>query len=63
MTCKILLTTMALLACLWPGAAAGEVTPEAVMTRVQAQYDKAGGFQARFRQESRLKAWARRTFT
>ena len=53
---KILLTTMALLACLWPLAAAGEVTPEAVMTRVQTQYDKAGGFQARFRQESRLKA-------
>ena len=26
------------------------------MTRVQTQYDKAGGFQARFRQESRLKA-------
>jgi len=47
---------MALLACLWPLAAAGEVTPEAVMTRVQAQYDKAGGFQARFHQESRLKA-------
>ena len=56
MTRKILLTTMTLLACLWPLAAAGEVTPEAVMTRVQTQYDKAGGFQARFRQESRLKA-------
>ena len=56
MTRKMLLTTMALLACLWPLAAAGEVTPEAVMTRVQTQYDKAGGFQARFRQESRLKA-------
>ncbi len=26
------------------------------MTRVQTQYEKAGGFQARFRQESRLKA-------
>ena len=41
-----------------PLAAGGrrEVTPEAVMTRVQTQYDKAGGFQARFRQESRLKA-------
>jgi len=43
MTRKMLLTTMALLACLWPLAAAGEVSPEAVMTRVQAQYDKAGG--------------------
>jgi len=56
MTCKIWLTTMALLVCLWPGAACGEVTPEAVMTKVQGQYDKAGGFQARFRQESRLKS-------
>lgn len=56
MTRKILLTTVALLAFLWPGAAPGEVTPEAVMTKVQTQYDKAGGFQARFRQESRLKA-------
>jgi len=56
MTCKILLTTLALLACLWPGAAAGQVSPETVMTRVQTQYEKAGGFQARFRQESRLKA-------
>jgi outer membrane lipoprotein carrier protein len=55
-TRKILLTTMAFLACLWGLAAAGEVTPEAVMTRVQAQYDKAGGFQARFHQESRLQA-------
>jgi outer membrane lipoprotein carrier protein len=53
---KILLTTMVLLACLWALAAAGEVTPESVMTRVQAQYDKAGGFQARFRQESQIKA-------
>jgi outer membrane lipoprotein carrier protein len=56
MTRKILLTTIALLVCLWALAAAGEVTPDAVMTRVQAQYDKAGGFQARFRQESHLKA-------
>lgn len=56
MTRKILITSMALLVCLWALAAAGEVTPEAVMTRVQAQYDKAGGFQARFRQESHLKA-------
>ncbi|MGA9754898.1 MAG: outer membrane lipoprotein carrier protein LolA [Desulfobaccales bacterium] len=56
MTLKIVLTTMALLACLWPLSATGEITPEAVMTRVQAQYDKAGGFQARFLQDSRLKA-------
>jgi outer membrane lipoprotein carrier protein len=55
-TRKILWITMALLAGLWPLAAAGEVTPETVMTRVQAKYDKAGGFQARFHQESRLKA-------
>jgi len=31
-------------------------TPEEVVTRVQAQYDKSGGFKARFRQESRLQA-------
>jgi outer membrane lipoprotein carrier protein len=55
-TRKILWTTMALLAGLWPLAAVGGLTPEAVMARVQAQYDKAGGFQARFHQESRLKA-------
>jgi outer membrane lipoprotein carrier protein len=47
---------MALLACLWPLPATGETTPEAVMTRVQAQYDKAGGFQARFLQDSHIKA-------
>jgi outer membrane lipoprotein carrier protein len=56
MTRKMLFMTLALLACLWPGAAPAEVTPEAVMTKVQTQYDKAGGFQARFHQESRLKA-------
>jgi outer membrane lipoprotein carrier protein len=55
-TRKILLKIIVLFVCLWPLVGAGEVTPEAVMTRVQAQYDKAGGFQARFRQESRLKA-------
>jgi outer membrane lipoprotein carrier protein len=53
---KICLISLALLACLWPLAAAAAVTPEAVMTRVQTQYDKAGGFQARFLQESRLRA-------
>jgi outer membrane lipoprotein carrier protein len=56
MTRKVFLTTVALLVCLWPRYAPAEVTPEAVITRVQALYDKAGGFQARFRQESRLKA-------
>jgi outer membrane lipoprotein carrier protein len=55
-TRKILLTTVALLVCLWPFQAVSEVTPEAVITRVQTLYDKAGGFQARFRQESHLKA-------
>jgi outer membrane lipoprotein carrier protein len=55
-TRKILITSMTLLLCLGALAATGEVTPEAVMTRVQARYDKAGGFQARFRQESTLKA-------
>jgi outer membrane lipoprotein carrier protein len=31
-------------------------TPEEVVSRVQEQYDKSGGFQARFRQESRMQA-------
>jgi outer membrane lipoprotein carrier protein len=57
-TRKILLMCLTLLVFLWPLAAAGEVTPDSVMTRVQAQYDKAGGFQARFLQESRLKGAA-----
>ncbi|MFZ5449404.1 MAG: LolA family protein [Thermodesulfobacteriota bacterium] len=56
MTRKILFTFMALLACLWPLTTAAEVTPETVISQVQGLYDKAGGFQARFRQESRLKA-------
>ncbi len=56
MTRKIFLTTMALLVCFWPLYAGAEVTPEAVITRVQALYDKAGGFQARFLQDSRIKA-------
>jgi outer membrane lipoprotein carrier protein len=37
------------------GAAAAP-TPQEVMNKVQAQYDRAGAFKARFRQESRLKA-------
>ena len=56
MTRKIFLTTMALLVCLWPLQAAAAVSPEAVITRVQTLYDKAGGFQARFLQDSRIKA-------
>ncbi len=36
-----------------PGYAA---TPEEVVARVQAQYDKTGGFKTRFRQESRVSA-------
>lgn len=39
-----------------PLAARGALTPEEVMTRVQAQYDKSGAFQARFHQESRVRA-------
>ena len=38
-----------------PGLA-GAVTPEEVMSRVQGQYEKSAAFQARFRQESNLKA-------
>jgi outer membrane lipoprotein carrier protein len=34
----------------------GAVTPEEVIAKVQGQYDRAGGFKAYFRQESRLKA-------
>ncbi|MFA4903695.1 MAG: outer membrane lipoprotein carrier protein LolA [Desulfobaccales bacterium] len=50
------LTTMALIVCLWPLQAAAAVSPEAVIARVQTLYDKAGGFQARFLQDSRIKA-------
>jgi outer membrane lipoprotein carrier protein len=55
-TRKILLIPVALLLCLWPFCAAAEVTPEAVITKVQTLYEKAGGFQARFLQDSRIKA-------
>jgi outer membrane lipoprotein carrier protein len=48
--------TVALLVCLCPLYAAAAVTPEAVIARVQALYDKAGGFQARFLQDSTIKA-------
>ena len=41
--------------CLWaPFLAYGAPTPEEVVSRVQEQYDKSGGFKARFRQESRM---------
>ncbi len=49
----VLLLTCSLLL---PLPAWGAPTPEEVVTRVQAQYDQAGGFKARFRQESRLQA-------
>jgi outer membrane lipoprotein carrier protein len=57
-TRKLVSALLALCICLWPLYAAGEVTPETIMTRVQAQYDKAEGFQARFRQDSTLKGLA-----
>lgn len=39
-----------------PLPALGAPTPQEVVTRVQAQYDQAGGFKAHFRQESRLQS-------
>lgn len=39
-----------------PVAGAGVTGPEEVMKQVQAQYNKSGTFEARFEQESRLKA-------
>ena len=38
------------------GLAQAAVSPEEVIAKVQAQYDKSGGLKTRFRQESRLKA-------
>jgi outer membrane lipoprotein carrier protein len=52
---KILLSLVAVMLTLAPLAARGALTPEEVMTRVQARYDKSGAFQARFLQESRLR--------
>jgi len=41
---------------LFPGVLpAAALTPQEVVARIQAQYDKSGGFKAWFRQESRLK--------
>ena len=53
---KFFLLLLALILGLAPLAAARAAGPEEVMTKVQAQYDKTGAFQARFQQESRLKA-------
>lgn len=53
---KILFSVLAIFLFMCPSGAAGAPTPEEVMKRVQAQYDKAGAFQARFRQESKLQA-------
>jgi outer membrane lipoprotein carrier protein len=39
-----------------PMPALSAPTPEEVVNRVQEQYDKSGGFKARFRQESRMQA-------
>jgi outer membrane lipoprotein carrier protein len=39
-----------------PLQAWGAPTPEEVVNRVQAQYDKSGGFKTRFHQESRMQA-------
>lgn len=53
---KIYVCLMAAIFLLSTYAAGAAPTPQEVMARVQAQYDKAGAFKARFRQESRLKA-------
>jgi outer membrane lipoprotein carrier protein len=53
---KILFPVLALFLLTGSLGAASSPTPEEVMQRVQAQYDKAGAFQARFRQESNLRA-------
>ena len=56
MVLRTLICLLALM--LSPGFArsAWAISPEEVMDRVQGVYDKAGGFKAYFRQESRLKA-------
>jgi len=54
---KLLWRALLLVCCLSaPLPAPGASTPQEVVSRVQAQYDQAGGFKARFRQESRLQA-------
>ncbi len=56
MKTRIFPALLLLLMLLTPLAASGAETPEEVMNKVQAVYDKSGAFQARFQQESRLKA-------
>lgn len=56
MKTRFFLFLLSLILGLAPLAASGADRPEEVMTKVQAQYDKSGAFQARFQQESRLKA-------
>jgi outer membrane lipoprotein carrier protein len=56
MKTRFFLFLLSLILGLAPLAAFGADRPEDVMTKVQAQYDKTGAFQARFQQESRLKA-------
>jgi outer membrane lipoprotein carrier protein len=53
---KILLSLLGAIFLLGLLSPAGAVTPEEVMDRVQAHYNKIEAFQARFRQESRLQA-------
>lgn len=56
MKTKIFLVLLPLILLLSPLSATGAEGPAEVMQKVQAQYDKTGAFQARFQQESRLKA-------
>lgn len=56
MKTKLFLFLLPLLLTLGPPAAGAADSPAEVMQKVQAQYDKTGAFQARFKQESRLKA-------
>ncbi|MCX5889893.1 MAG: outer membrane lipoprotein carrier protein LolA [Deltaproteobacteria bacterium] len=56
MKTKIFFFLLPLLLLLGPLAAAGADNPEDVMKKVQAEYDKSGAFQARFQQESSIKA-------
>lgn len=56
MKSKFFLLLLPLILLLGSLTAFGADRPEEVMTKVQAQYDKTGAFQARFQQESRLKA-------
>ena len=56
MKIRVLLCLLPTILLLAPLAASGAETPVEVMNRVQAQYDKTAAFQARFQQESLLKA-------